>query len=57
MGNNDDPSCSSNPKASRLSTTFQAGVTYFIVVDGFSGDWLESQGLYTLSITPSTALA
>lgn len=56
-GNDDDPSCTSNPKASRLSTTFQSGITYFIVVDGFSGDWLSSQGLYTLTLTPSTATA
>lgn len=56
VGNDDDPSCDGNPKASRLSTTFQAGVTYYIVIDGFSsGGWLESQGLYTLSITPSAA--
>ncbi|KAI7837690.1 hypothetical protein COHA_008483 [Chlorella ohadii] len=54
VGNDDDPSCTSNGKASRLSTTFQAGVTYYIVVDGYSGgDWLDSQGQYSLTITPS----
>ena len=57
VGNDDDPSCTSNPKASRLSTTFQAGATYFIVVDGFAGGWLESQGLYTLTVTAATAAA
>ncbi|PRW45343.1 serine protease [Chlorella sorokiniana] len=54
VGNDDDPNCTSNGKASRLSTTFQAGVTYYIVVDGYSGgDWLDSQGQYTLTITQS----
>ena len=56
MGNDDDPGCAANPKASRLSTTFRGGATYFIVVDGFSaGGWLQSQGLYALSIAPAAA--
>lgn len=54
MGNDDDPSCTTNPKASRLSTTLQAGVTYYIVVDGYSGAWLESQGQFSLAITPTS---
>ncbi|PSC69339.1 peptidase S8 [Micractinium conductrix] len=49
VGNDDDPSCTTNPKASRLSTTLQAGLTVYIVVDGYSGAWLDSQGLYTLA--------
>ena len=57
MGNDDDSSCQSNPKASRLSTTFQAGITYYIVVDGYSGDWLSSQGQYALSIVATTNTA
>ena len=57
VGNDDDPSCQSNPKASRLTTTFQAGVTYYIVVDGFSGTWMDSQGLFTLTVAPATAAA
>lgn len=36
------------------TSTPQAGVTYYIVVDGYSGgDWLDSQGQYSLTITPS----
>lgn len=57
MGNDDDPSCAANPKASRVSTTLQAGITYYIIVDGYAGDWLSSQGLYTLAITPAAAAA
>lgn len=118
-GNDDDPSCTANPKASRLSTTFsvrsggsaclgslgslllrlragagrppgggsrqrvaahascrmrpplsgssdwspspltpltQANVTYYIVVDGYSsGTWIDSEGLFTLTITAAGA--
>lgn len=57
VGNDDDPSCTSNPKASRLSTTLQGGVTYYLVVDGYSGAWLDSQGLFTLSISPAAVTA
>lgn len=57
VGNDDDPSCTANPKASRLSTTMQAGVTYYIVLDGYSGAWLDSQGLFTLTVAPSVATA
>ena len=52
------PSPACQPKllhAAHLPTsTPQAGVTYYIVVDGYSGgDWLDSQGQYSLTITPS----
>jgi hypothetical protein len=57
VGNDDDPSCAANPKASRVSTTLQAGITYYIIVDGYAGDWLSSQGVYTLAITPAAAAA
>lgn len=55
MGNDDDTSCTTNPKASRLSTTLAAGVTHYIVVDGYAGEWVDSEGLFTLTITPATA--
>ena len=53
LTNDDDPSCATNPKASRLSTNLAAGHTYFVVVNGYAGEWMTSMGAYTLSITPS----
>ena len=57
LTSDDDPSCAPNPKASRLATTFAAGRTYFVVVDGWAGEWITSMGAFALSITPSSVSA
>ena len=53
-GNDDDASCSANPKASRLSTSLSGGVTYYIVIDGFAGDWLASPWPCTIEAAMSS---
>lgn len=47
--NDDDRTCASNTACSKLDVLFKAGITYYIVIDGYAG----ASGEYKLSVTCS----